>query len=160
MIGKIFQRWTGKVAAIAVFLLLVWPAYASRAAESGNLVGRTTLSLKLACGACLRVIDSELRKKPGILGMTANFAAGLLTVDHELRLTPVDVAADVTACGYHARVVDVRIIPRSQARLFQPDLGFGGSGYCNLGGANPVGDSWRELCRRFMRKRMMGMGRN
>ncbi len=138
-------------------LLLFWPAMTSLAGEPGARIGRTTLKVeKLSCGACLRVIDAELRKIPGILGLTADFAAGRVTVDHDLEVTPVAVAKAVTACGYPARVVEIQALPRREARLFRRDSGFGsGPGCCNLGGSNPVADSWRELRRRFMR-----MGRN
>jgi hypothetical protein len=99
------------------------------------------------------VIDAELRKVPGILGMTADFAAGQVTVDHDLKITPVAVAAAISDCGYPARVVEIQALPRKEARLFRHEAGFGsGPGCCNLGGSNPVADSWRELRRRLMRQ--------
>jgi copper chaperone CopZ len=139
--------------AAVLSLLLLWPAMTVLAGEPGARIGRTTLVVeKLTCGACFRVIDAELRKIPGILGETANLAAGRVTVDHELTLTPVEVAAAVTASGYPARVAEVQTLARRDARIFSREAGFGsGPGCCNLGGANPVADSWRELRRRFMR---------
>jgi len=139
-------------------LVLFWPAMTVLAGEPNAKIGRTTLAgEKLSCGAFLRVIDAELRKIPGILGETADLAAGRVTVDHELTITPVQVAAAVTASGYPARVAEVQVIGRREASVFSREAGFGsGPGCCNLGGANPVADSWRELRRRFMR---MGRGR-
>jgi len=144
-------RYSWRVAVIS--LLLIWPAITALAGEPSARIGRTTLIVeKLTCGACFRVIDAELRKIPGILGETANLAAGRVTVDHELTLTPVEVAAAVTASGYPARVSEVQTLSRREARMFNREAGFGsGPGCCNLGGANPVADSWRELRRRFMR---------
>jgi copper chaperone CopZ len=145
------RRYSWWAAVIA--LLLIWPAMSVLAGEPRARIGRTTLAVdKLPCGAILRVIDAELRKIPGILGETANLAAGRVTVDHELTITPVEVAAAVTASGYPARVAEVQVIDRREASFFSRESGFGsGPGCCNLGGANPVADSWRELRRRFMR---------
>ena len=146
-----FPWWAAVVA-----LLLVWPAMTARAGEPNPRIGRTTLELnKVFCGACLRVIYAELRRVPGVLGLTADMAESRVTVDHELTITPVQVAKAVTDSGYPARVVEVQTLPRREARLFQREAGFdAGPGFCNIGGINPVADSWRELRRRFM-----GMGR-
>jgi len=139
---------------VAAFsLLLFWPAMTALAGQPNPKIGRTTLQVeRLNCGARLRVIDAELRKVPGILGVTANLAEGRVVVDHELTITPVQVAAAVTASGYPAKVGEVQAVERREARIFSREPGFGtGPGCCNLGGANPVADSWRELRRRFMR---------
>jgi copper chaperone CopZ len=140
----------------AVFILLFfWPATAVLAGAPPNArIGRTTLAVeKLTCGACLRVIDAELRKVPGVLGMAADLAAGQVAVDHALAVTPAEVAAMITSCGYPARVLEIRTLPRTASRLFRRGPGFGtGPGCCNPGGVNPVADSWRELRRRFMRR--------
>jgi copper chaperone CopZ len=140
--------------AAILLLLLILPAMAGEPAER---IGRTTVVVEqLTGGACLRVIDAELRKVPGILGLSADFASGRVTVDHDLEVTPVAVAEAVTACGYPARVIEIQALARSEARLFRRDPGFGaGPGCCNLGGCNPVADSWRE-----MRRRLMRQGRN
>jgi copper chaperone CopZ len=134
-------------------LLLFGPAMAVLAGEPDARFGRTTLKVdKLSCGACLRVIDAELRKVPEILGLTADFASGQVTVDHDFAITPVAVAGVVSACGYPARVIETQSLPKREARLFRRDPGFGsGPGCCNPGGSNPVADSWRELRRRIMR---------
>lgn len=147
--------------AALLLLLLFWPAVVVQAGEPAGKIGRTTLQVeKLTCGACLRVIDAELRQIPGILGVTADLAAGQVAVDHDLEVTPAEVADTVTACGYPARVIEIQALPRSEARLFRRGAGFGsGPGNCNPGGSSPVADSWRELRRRFMRQGRNGSAR-
>jgi len=131
-------------------VLLTGPA---RAAE--EVVSRTTLEVEhITCGACLRVIDAELRKVPGILGMDADLPTRRVTVDHDPEVTPDEVAAAITAAGYPARVLETLTLPHGAAKLFQRGPGFGsGPGCCNPGGTNPVADAWRELRRRFQGER-------
>lgn len=137
------------LATLCLICLLLFRPGQLRGAE--ELVLRTTLKVeRIACGACLRVIDAELRKVPGVLGMTADLATKQVSVDHERGVTAAEVTAAVTAAGYPARVVDSLPVATSQARRFSREPGFGtGPGCCNPGGSNPVADSWRELCRRF-----------
>lgn len=145
--------WVTGAVLLVVLLGLTLTGGRLRAAE--GVVSRTTLAVeRITCGACLRVIDAELRKVPGILGMTADLATNRVTVDHDPALTAAEVAAKVTGAGYPARVEATTALPRSSARLFQREPGFGsGPGCCNPGGSNPVADSWRELRRRFLGRR-------
>ena len=144
--GGGWRRLAGLAMFCLLILLLGWSAGAA------DLVTRTTLKLdKFTCGACLRVIDAELRQVPGVLGMSAELPAQLVIVDHDPRLTPDEVAARVTAAGYPAVVEKAWPSPRTEARRFLREPGFGtGPGCSNPDGANPVADSWRELRRRFM----------
>lgn len=137
-----------------LLLLLMAPTGTTLGAEEEQ-VSRTTLAVdRITCGACLRVIDAELRKVPGILGMTADLPTRRVTVDHDREVTPGEVAAAITAAGYPARVVDSLRVPRREAKLFQRGSGFcSGPGGCNPGGTNPVADAWRELRRRFKGER-------
>ena len=154
IILKIGQAWR----LVALLGLCLLPLVAGKAVGAEDMVARTTLQVeKITCGACLRVIDAELRKVPGILGMTADLATARVTVDHDREVTAAEVAEAITAIGYPARVVESSSLLGSQARHFQREPGFGsGPGCCNPGGSNPVADSWRELCRRF--KRLQGDG--
>lgn len=141
--------------ALLLFLLLMLALTTSQPGAAEGQVRRTTLAVDhITCGACLRVIDAELRKVPGILGMTADLPTRLVTVDHDPEVTPAEVAAAITAAGYLARVEESLTVPSSDAKLFSRGSGFNsGPGCCNPGGTNPVADSWRELRRRFRGER-------
>ena len=148
------KGWQTRVRVILFLLLTLTLTYGTlRAAE--EQVTRTTLAVeRIKCGACLRVIDAELRKVPGIMGMSADLPTRRVTVDHDPEVTSAEVATAITTAGYPARVVESLSVPRSEAKLFQRGPGFGsGPGCCNPGGTNPVADAWRELCRRFKGER-------
>lgn len=143
----------GHTRQLLALLLCLLPFLAGESLGAEELLARTTLQVeKITCGACLRVIDAELRKVPGVLGMSADLATKQVTIDHDREVTAAELAAAVTVAGYPARVVESSPLPGSQAHHFQREPGFGsGPGCCNPGGSNPVADSWRELCRRFKR---------
>ncbi|HSH14116.1 MAG TPA: heavy metal-associated domain-containing protein, partial [Desulfurivibrionaceae bacterium] len=143
--------WLAK-GALVLFLLL---GLSLRAGAAEEPVLRTTLAVeRITCGACLRVIDAELRKVPGILGMTPDLPTRRVTVDHDQEVTPDEVAAAITVAGYPARVEASLPLARTEAKLFRRGSGFNsGPGCCNPGGTNPVADSWRELRRRFRGER-------
>lgn len=146
--------WLAK-GGLILLLLLGLALTVSRPEAAEEQVMRTTLAVeRITCGACLRVIDAELRKVPGIMGMTADLPTRRVTVDHDLEVAPAEVAAAITKAGYPAQVVESLKLPRSEARLFQRGPGFcSGPGGCNPGGTNPVADAWRELCRRLKGER-------
>lgn len=148
------KGWWAK-GALLLFLLLALGLADTTLRAAEEQVTRTTLAVeRITCGACLRVIDAELRKVPGILGMTADLPTRRVTVDHDPEVTPAEVAAAITGAGYPAQVVESQNLPRNAAKLFQRGPGFGsGPGCCNPGGTNPVADAWRELCRRFKGER-------
>lgn len=134
-----------------LFLMMVLALAGTTLLAAEAQVTRTTMTVeRITCGACLRVIDAELRKLPGILGMTSDLPTRRVTVDHDREITPGEVAAAITGAGYPARVVESLQLTRNEARLFQRGPGFcSGPGGCNPGGTNPVADAWRELRRRF-----------
>ena len=98
------------------------------------------------------VIDAELRKVPGIAGMTASFREELVMVDHEEAVAAKAIADIITELGYPTVVVSSLEITEKETNRFQR-AGFGsGPGGCNPGGASPVAESWKELRRRLFRK--------
>ena len=111
---------------------------------------RTSLHVSnMQCGSCLRVIDSELRKVPGISGMTARFRQGLVIVDHEIDVTPQEISRVIVDLGYPVEVLASESVDQGSVKRFKR-AGFGsGPGCCNPGGQSPVAESWRELRRRF-----------
>ncbi|NTV13242.1 MAG: heavy-metal-associated domain-containing protein [Desulfobulbaceae bacterium] len=147
--------WRPKRGALLLFLLLTITLAGGRLLAAEEVVSRTALAVDhITCGACLRVIDAELRKVPGILGMTSDLPSRRVTVDHDPEVSPAEVAAAITAAGYPAQVLESLTLPHSEARMFQRGPGFGsGPGCCNPGGTNPVADAWRELRRRFKGER-------
>ena len=130
----------------AILLLSVAVAY-------GDEFRRTVMQVSgMRCGSCLRVIDSELHKLPGVAGMTASFRERLVTVDHEIALSTEEISDVIAGLGYTATVVSSELLAAEEVKPFQR-AGFGtGSGCCNPGGTNPVAESWKELRRRIFRK--------
>jgi copper chaperone CopZ len=92
------------VAAILVALSITFVVAGNRLGITGE-VSETTLQVSnLSCGSCLYTIESELRKYPGMVGMTADLASGLITVKHTAELAPDRLAELVTEAGYPARL--------------------------------------------------------
>lgn len=90
-------------ALLALTITLVVAGVPARTADNG---GETVLQVaNLSCGACLKVIETELRKNKGMLGMTSDLAAGLITIKHSAELTPERLAELVSGAGYPAKVV-------------------------------------------------------
>ncbi|MCK4838787.1 MAG: heavy-metal-associated domain-containing protein [Desulfobulbaceae bacterium] len=124
----------------------------------GSEFRRTTVQVaQMRCSSCLRVIDAELRKVPGIVGMTARFSQEQVVVDHEEAVAAKEITAIISGLGYPTTVVSSREITGKEAKRFKR-AGFGaGAGCCNPGGASPVAESWKEFRRRLFRK---GTGRS
>ena len=137
---------------MALLLLFASLAY-------GSEFRRTVMQVSsMQCGSCLRVIDAELRKVPGIAGMSAEFSKGLVVVDHEAAVSKEEIGGVITGLGYPATVVSSEALPEEALRRFER-AGFGsGSGCCNPGGTNPIAESWRELRRRLFKQRGAGSG--
>ena len=113
----------------------------------------------MQCGSCLRVIDAELRQIQGISGMTAVFREGLVTVDHEKKVTAAEITKVINDLGYQATVVSSLEISKEEASRFQkPGFGCGSGCSSNPGGSSPVADSWKELRRRIFKRRGRGRG--
>ncbi len=121
------------VAAILVALSITFVVAGNRRIAAGD-VSETTLQVSnLSCGSCLQTIESELRKYPGTVGMTADLATGLVTVKHTAELSGERLAELVTQVGYPARVAAAGI---AGAPLAGP-AGAGGYGCgrgCGSGG--------------------------
>ncbi len=147
-IASALRTKTGVAPLVVVLGLLLTAALAH-----GSDLKRTTLHVaQMRCSSCLRVFDGELRKIPGIAGMTARFRERLVFVDHEEKISSEEIAATISDLGYPATVVASREISRDEAHRFQ-QAGFGGgAGWCNPGGASPVAESWKELRRRLLRR--------
>jgi len=136
------------VGSLAALLLL----FASLA--YGNEFRRTVMQVSdMQCGSCLRVIDSELRKIPGVAGMDASFNKGLVVVDHEAEVSAEEIAGVISELGYPTTTISTDALTEGSIKRFKRS-GFGsGTGCCNPGGTNPVAESWKELRRRIFRQR-------
>ena len=121
-------------------------------AEAGGIL-RTVLNVRnVSCGSCLRVIESEFRKTPGITGMAADIRRGIVVADHENEITSGEVAGVVSRLGYPSNVVSTTLIGKKEARVFRRLAGFGaGPEGCSQGGCSTVANSWKELYRRFVK---------
>jgi copper chaperone CopZ len=107
---------------------------------------------QMRCSSWLRVIDAELRKVPGIIGMTAKFREELVIVDHEEAIGAKAIADIITGLGYPTNVVSSQEVSGEEANRFQR-AGFGvGAGCCNPGGASPVAEAWKEIRRRLFQE--------
>ncbi len=124
----------GAIAIVAVLSISFVAAKNGKTVESNGL--ETTLQVsRLSCGSCLAVIEGELRKFDGMLGMRADLSRGLVTVNHTEVFAPEKIAEVVTGAGYPAKLVDVA---DSGAKV--PATGaFGGSGCGSGRGCGPGG---------------------
>jgi copper chaperone CopZ len=92
------------VVAILVALGISFVVAGNGRAAKGE-VDETILRVSnLSCGSCLYTIESELRKYPGMVGMKADLATGLVTVRHTAELPPERLVELVTEVGYPAQV--------------------------------------------------------
>ena len=137
-----------------IALLLIFASFAY-----GGEFKRTVMQVSdMQCGSCLRVIDAELRKIPGIAGMTANFRKGQVVVDHETEVSAEEISGLISGLGYPTATISTDVLPAGSLKRFERS-GFGsGPGCCNPGGESPVAESWKELRRRFFKGR--GRGRD
>jgi copper chaperone CopZ len=97
----------GLIASLATALLALTITFvvAGAPTPATGTAGETVLQVSnLSCGACLKTIETELRKNKGMLGMNSDLATGLITVKHTAELTPERLAELVTAAGYPAKV--------------------------------------------------------
>ena len=133
-------------------LIMLLGLFVVSSAHGSELKRTITKVEQMICSSCLRVIDAELRKVPGIMGMTARFRAGLVAVDHEKDVASNEIAGIITDLGYPATVVSSQEITDKEVNLFQRS-GFGrGAGCCNPGGTSPIAESWKELKRRLLKR--------
>lgn len=135
-----------------VLLVMICWLFAASFAYGSDLK-RTTLQVeRMRCSSCLRVIDAEFRKVPGIVGMTAIFSKEQVVVDHEVAVSAEEIADIITGFGYPTTVISSLEITGDEANRFRR-AGFGiGAGCCNPGGASPVAEAWKEIRRRLFRK--------
>lgn len=108
---------------------------------------------KLVSPSCLSIVEGQLRRLPGMVGMAADLANHRLWADHHLTLTGARIAAVVTGLGYPARVIGEEAVDQGEARSFnnQPLAGCG-TGGCSTG-CNATAAAWKELYRRFIGSR-------
>lgn len=98
----------GLIAGVAAALLALSITFvgAGTPAPAAGTTGETVLQVSnLSCGACLKHIETELRKNKGMVGMTSDLATGMITIKHTGDLTPERLAELVTGAGYPAKVV-------------------------------------------------------
>jgi hypothetical protein len=145
---KISTKKTSAFSLLAVLGLLT-----ASLAYSGEFQRTTLQTEQMRCSSFLRVIDAELRKVPGILGMTAKFTDGLIFVDHLSRISAQKIATTITNLGNPATIVSETAIEKNEVSPFQQAAFGTEAGCCNPGGASPVAESWMELRRRFFRQR-------
>jgi copper chaperone CopZ len=97
------------ISAILVALSITFVVAGNRLGVKSD-VDETTLQVSnLVCSSCLYNIESELRKYPGMVGMTADLATGLVTVKHTAELSAERLAELVTAAGYPAKLAEAGI---------------------------------------------------
>lgn len=140
-----------KINAFSLVILLV--LFAASFVHGSELRRTTLRAEQMRCSSCLRVIDAELRKVPGIVGMTSTFREAHVIVDHGSEVPAEKIADVISGLGYPATVVSGRKITEREANRFRRAGFGGGAGYCNPGGSSPVAESWKELRRRIFRKR-------
>jgi copper chaperone CopZ len=136
----------------AVSLVVMFGLFVASVAYGSEFKRTVMLVEQMRCSSWLRVIDAELRKVPGIIGMTAKFREELVIVDHEEAIGAKAIADIITGLGYPTKVVSSREVSGEEVNRFQRP-GFGvGAGCCNPGGASPVAEAWKEIRRRLFQE--------
>jgi len=121
---------------------------------AGNLEHTTMRVANLSCPSCIGRIESELKKIPGMAGVSTNLRNGIVEAVHEPALDPAEIAKDLSAMGYPAQIISSKMISKKDAASFGNQLGsFCGPGGCN-GPQNcgAAGSAWKELYNRFFNK--------
>lgn len=123
----------GAIAVVAVLSISYVAAKNGRAVDTANGLETTLQVSRLSCGSCLATIEGELRKFDGMLGMRADLAQGLITVNHTEAFAPEKIAEAITGAGYPAKVA-ANIATQAPASGSSRGYGCGGSRGCGSGG--------------------------
>nr|MBF0221492.1 heavy-metal-associated domain-containing protein [Desulfobulbaceae bacterium] len=116
-------------------------------------VQRTTLLVEnLVCGSCLSLIEANLKKIPGVLGMSADFQAKTIIADHTLRISGADLAEALSSMGYPAALSSQEVVEGTQVAKFSNSFARCGVGGCSSGGCNATASEWKKLYRKFISK--------
>lgn len=138
-------------------LIIIFLVFCSANLASGQELQRTTLKVSnLFCSSCLNVIETELKKIPGMTGLTADLKTGTVAADHGSKITGQQVAKIISNLGYDAQVVAQDNINQKDAVFFsKKPFARCGTGGCNTGGSgcNATASAWKELYRRYFTSR-------
>ena len=137
-----------------VFVLIVGLAVAvySVSANAQNLQRTTLLVERLVCTSCLGLIEENLQKIPGVLGMSADLRSGTVTADHTLRISGPQIAEAVSRLGYPASLVKQEEVASNKVNKFSNSFAKCGVGGCSTGGCNATASAWKELYRKYIKK--------
>lgn len=130
----------GMIAGVAAALLALSITFVVAGAPAGSAGkgNETTLQVaNLSCGACLKTIETELRKHKGMQGMTSDLAGGMITIKHTGELTPERLAELVTAAGYPAKVAPTDAAANQAAAAGTPGCKGCGPKGCKLPAPTP-----------------------
>lgn len=83
---------------------------------------------KLSCISCLAAIEEKIRTFPEAVGMNSIISQGLVSVDHRAGLSPEQIAAEISALGYPARVIGYAALAETAATGYNNNATGGGSG--------------------------------
>jgi copper chaperone CopZ len=129
---------------IALFLITV-SAY-------GAELQRATFTVQnVSCRSCLSRIETELKKVPGIVGMSSDLQEGVLFIDHDSVVSAEQIINVIGMAGYTANIVESSMVDQSEVYYFSnTPVGRCGTGGCSTKGCSASGAAWKELYKRFI----------
>ena len=67
----------------------------------GNMVKKAFPVLNMHCAGCANNVEKTVKKLPGVMEASVNFATNMLTISYEKdKLTPGEIRAAVLSAGY------------------------------------------------------------
>lgn len=150
---KIFT-WKKTIAAYKTYLAAALIVLLAAASVHGQELQRATLQVEnLACLSCLSVIEGQLRRIPGMVGITADLENRRVSADHTPAITGSQIASVITSLGYPAQLLGEQEVDQSEAQYFvNAPPARCGTGGCSTG-CNATASAWKELYRRLLGRR-------
>ena len=116
---------------------------------------RTTFYVEnLVCSSCLALIETDFKKNPGVVGMTADLRSKTVTADHIARVSGQQLAETVSRLGYSAIIVKQEAVDESKINKFSNSFarcGVGGCRTAGAGGCNATAAAGKELYHRYIK---------
>lgn len=134
-------------------IYLVCALFVASSSHGSELQRLTMQVSNISCSSCVGRIESELKKLPGMVGMSTDLQKGIVEVDHSSSLDPEEIAQSIAKMGYPAQVLSTQAISPEEASVFSK-----GAVSCGLGGCGgpkncgAAGSAWKDLYRRFIKK--------
>lgn len=112
----------------------------------------TFMVKKLVCRSCLALIETDLKKVPGVVGMGADLRTATVSVDHTAQIAGQQLAERITGLGYPATLAKQEVVAGGQVQRFTNSFATCGIGGCRTGGCNATASAWKQLYRKYIQQ--------